>query len=173
MLQAGGTDVRGLVYAILELADRARYAPAALDALKLPSQVSEHPANVIRSMSRCFQSDIEDKSWYHDRAMWREYLTMLAYHRFNRFSLCFGLGYDFPRGVTDSYFFFAYPFLLDVPGFKVRAAGLPDAERDRNLETLRLSRKKRPHAGSIFNSDSGHTSTSSRRVPTSTIGWRG
>src|SRR4029077_18252302 len=33
---------------------------------------------------------------------------------------------------------FAYPFLLDVPGFKVRAAHLPDAERDRNLETLRF-----------------------------------
>ena len=138
VVQAGGTDIRGLVYAVLELADRVRYAPVALDALKLAAQVSERPANTIRSMSRCFQSDVEDKSWYHDRAMWREYLTMLAYHRFNRFSLCLGLAYDFPRDVTDSYFFFAYPFLLDVPGFKVRAVGLPDAERDKNLETLRF-----------------------------------
>ena len=138
VVQAGGTDVRGLVYAVLELADRVRYAPVALDALKLAAQVSERPANTIRSMSRCFQSDVEDKSWYHDRAMWREYLTMLACHRFNRFSLCFGLGYDFPRGVTDSYLYFAYPFLLDVPGFKVQAVGLPDAERDKNLETLRF-----------------------------------
>src|SRR5579871_4238528 len=47
VVQAGGTDVRGLVYAVLELADRVRYAPAALDALKLPAQVSERPANVI------------------------------------------------------------------------------------------------------------------------------
>ncbi len=138
VVQAGGTDVRGLVYAVLELADRVRYAPVALDALQLAAQVSERPANTIRSMSRCFQSDVEDKSWYHDRAMWREYLTMLAYHRFNRFSLCFGLGYDFPRDVTDSYLYFAYPFLLDVPEFKVRAVGLPDAERDKNLETLRF-----------------------------------
>ena len=138
VVEAGGTDVRGLVYAILELADRARYLPAALDALKLPAQVSDRPANTIRSMSRCFQSDVEDKSWYHDREMWHEYLTMLAYHRFNRFNLSLGLAYDFPRGVTDSYFFFAYPFLLDVPGFKVRASGLPDAERERNLDTLRF-----------------------------------
>jgi hypothetical protein len=138
VLQAGGTDIRGLVYAVLELADRVRYAPAAFDALRLPAQVSERPANAIRSMSRCFQSDVEDLGWYHDRAMWREYLTMLAYHRFNRFNLCLGLAYDFPRGVTDSYFFFPYPFLLDVPGFKVRATGLPDSERDRNLETLRF-----------------------------------
>ncbi len=34
VLQAGGTDVRGLVFAVLELADRVRYAPSPLDALK-------------------------------------------------------------------------------------------------------------------------------------------
>ena len=138
VVQCGGTDVRGLVYAILELADRVRYASAPFDALRIPTPVSERPANTIRSMSRCFQSDVEDKPWYHDRPMWREYLTMLASHRFNRFNLCLGLAYDFPRNVTDSYFYFAYPFLLDVPGFKVRAAGLSEAERDNNLETLRF-----------------------------------
>ena len=40
--------------------------------------------------------------------------------------------------VTESYFFFAYPFLVSVPGYNVRAVGLPDAERDRNLEMLRF-----------------------------------
>src|ERR1041385_574056 len=79
VVQTGGTDVPGLVYSILELADRVRYAPAVVDALTLTSPVSERPANKIRSMSRCFQSDVEDKGWYHDRTMWREYLTMLAY----------------------------------------------------------------------------------------------
>ena len=138
VLQAGSTDVRGMVYAVLELADRVRYSPAVADAFQLAEPVSEKPANTIRSISRCFQSDVEDKGWYHDRDHWREYLTMLAYHRFNRFSLSFGLGYDFPRDVTDSYFYFAYPFLVDVPGIKVRAVGLPDAERDKNLETLRF-----------------------------------
>jgi hypothetical protein len=39
--------------------------------------------------------------------------------------------------VTDSYLLFLYPFLLDVPGYRVRATNLPDAERDRNLEMLR------------------------------------
>ena len=33
---------------------------------------------------------------------------------------------------------FPYPFLLAVPGYNVRATNLPDAERDRNLETLRF-----------------------------------
>jgi hypothetical protein len=58
--------------------------------------------------------------------------------RFNRFSLTLGLGYNFPRNVRDAYFYFAYPFLLSVPDYDVRVAGLPDAERDRNLRTLRF-----------------------------------
>ena len=85
-----------------------------------------------------FVSDVEDKPWYNDREMWPAYLTMLATQRFNRFSLALGVGYDFLREVTDAYFLFAYPFLLSVPGYNVRAANLPDAERDRNLEMLKF-----------------------------------
>jgi hypothetical protein len=40
--------------------------------------------------------------------------------------------------VTDAYFLFAYPFLLDVPGYKVQAAPLPDSERDANLKMLQF-----------------------------------
>ncbi len=70
--------------------------------------------------------------------MWPAYFSMLAENRFNRFHLAFGIGYDFLRQVTDAYGLFLYPFLLDVPGYKVRAVNLPDAEPARNLETLRF-----------------------------------
>ncbi len=63
---------------------------------------------------------------------------MLAAHRFNRFNLTFGLAYDFTTDIRDCYFHFAYPFLVSVPGYDVRAVPLPDAERDRNLEMLRF-----------------------------------
>jgi hypothetical protein len=95
------------------------------------------PANAVRSIQRLFVSEVEDKPWFYDREMWPRYLAMLAENRFSRFNLSFGIGYDFLRGVTDAYALFAYPFFLDVPGYKVRAANLPDAERDRNLATLR------------------------------------
>src|SRR6516164_5516727 len=98
---------------------------------------TERPANQIRSVTRLFTSDVEDKSWFHDRSFWPPYLTMLATERFNRFSLTLGLGYDFTRGLRDTYLHFAYPFLVAVPGYQVRAAGLPDAERDQNLAMLR------------------------------------
>jgi hypothetical protein len=125
---------RGLVYALLELADRARHG-ASLD---VPQTIAERPANPVRSIARLFVSDVEDKPWFNDRDMWPHYLTMLATQRFNRFNLSVGIGYDFLREVTDAYLLFAYPFLLSVPGYNVRARNLPDAERDRNLEMLQF-----------------------------------
>ena len=138
VLLAWGFDPRGLSYALLELADRVRHAAEPSAALALPKAVTERPANVIRSVTRLFTSDIEDKPWYNDREMWPRYLSMLATQRFNRFNLSFGIGYDFLRNVTDGYFLFAYPFLLAVPGYNVRVSNLPAAERDRNLEMLRF-----------------------------------
>lgn len=138
VLLASGTDVRGTVYAALEVADRVRYAADPAAALNPQKPLAEKPANEIRSIARCFESDVEDKGWFHDRAMWREYLSMLAAQRYNRFSLTLGLGYNFPRNVTDVYFYFAYPFLVRVPGYDVRVVPLPGKERDANLETLRF-----------------------------------
>ena len=113
-------------------------AGALAGAPALPQSAAHQPANAIRAVQRLFTSEVEDKPWFYDREMWRHYLAMLAKNRFNRFHLCLGLGYDFLREVTDAYFLFAYPFFLSVPGYRVRAVNLPDAERDRNLETLRF-----------------------------------
>jgi hypothetical protein len=135
---ACGRDQRGLTYALLELADRVRNANDPLAALAVRTPTTERPANVVRSVTRLFTSSVEDTSWFNDRDMWHEYLSLLATQRFNRFSLAFGIGYDFLTNVTDAYFLFAYPFLLSVPGYDVRVPQLPDAERDRNLEMLRF-----------------------------------
>jgi len=132
-----GYDSRGLVYALLELADRVNNEVQPLSALHISKPIIERPANEIRSLNRLFTSDLEDKPWYNDKVMWPEYLTMLATQRFNRFNLSFGIGYDFLTNVTDSYFLFAYPFLLTVEGYNVHVPQLPDAERDRNLEMLK------------------------------------
>ena len=69
---------------------------------------------------------------------WTEYLTMLVSNRVNRFSLTFGMQYNYPMEVSDVYLYFAYPFLPDVPSYDVRARGLPDEERDRNLASLKF-----------------------------------
>jgi hypothetical protein len=136
LLLTYGQDERGLVYALLELADRVWHSEQPLAALNVQKPIIEQPANSIRSLNRLFVSDVEDKPWYNDREMWPQYLTMLATQRFNRFNLSFGIGYDFLQKVTDAYFLFAYPFLFSVPGYHVRVPQLPDTERDSNLAML-------------------------------------
>ena len=133
-----GSDARGLVYALLELADKARHPLGSGGPFYIGLPVVERPANEVRSVMRQFTSEPLDKPWFYDREMWRHYLTMLATERFNRFHLAFGFGYDSLGQVSDSYLLFAYPFLLGVPGYNVRASNLPDEERDRNLEALRF-----------------------------------
>jgi len=138
VLLASGSDGRGLVYALLELADRVKFAADPATMLQDIKPVSERPANAVRSVGRAFASNVEDIPWFNDRNFWPSYLTLLATQRFNRFNLAFGLAYDFTTDIRDCYFHFAYPFLLSVPGYHVRAVPLPDAERDGNLAMLRF-----------------------------------
>jgi hypothetical protein len=136
-LLACGHDARGLVFALTEVADVVANAPNAMTGLTAIETKAEQPANQVRSMTRLFCSEPEDKPWYNDREMWPQYFDMLVSQRFNRFNLAFGIGYDFIRKVTDAYFLFTYPFLLKVPGYNVRVPQLADAERERNLEMLK------------------------------------
>ncbi|MFI5070661.1 MAG: twin-arginine translocation signal domain-containing protein [Terriglobales bacterium] len=146
MLLACGSDARGLMYAVLELADRIKYSDNPIQALKTQGPIAEQPFNQVRSVARLFVSDVEDKPWFYNREMWPAYFSMLASQRFNRFHLALGIGYDSLQSVADAYFLFAYPFLLSVPGYGVRAANLPEAERDQNLETLQfISREAVAH----------------------------
>jgi len=146
VITAAGSDARGLTYALLELADRARHGMP----LDIPKPVAEQPANAVRSVMRQFTSEALDKPWFYDREGWQQYLTMLAANRFNRLHLGFGLGYDFLQQVADSYFLFLYPFLVKVPGYQVRVSNLPDAERDRNLDTLRFISEQTARRGLDF-----------------------
>lgn len=110
-------NARGLVYGLLELAERVAFGADPISALQVNDVVIESPANEIRCVSRYFCSEIEDKPWYYDKEFWPRYLDMLVACRFDRFCLAYGLEYDFPRGVTDDYLHLPYPYLVDVPGY--------------------------------------------------------
>ncbi len=144
------TGQRGFVYGLLELAERVQFNSDPATGLHLVEAIEEHPANEVRSVSRLFCSEVEDKPWYYDKDFWRRYLDVLGASRFNRFNFTFGLGYDFPRGVTGDYFHFPYPYLVDVPGYDVRVVRLTNEageqnlppfsaeEREKNLQMLRF-----------------------------------
>lgn len=150
VLMVSGADIRGLVYGILELADRITYSDNPIAMFQEIDNSIEQPVNSIRSMARLFVSDIEDKSWFYDKAFWESYLSMLMTQRFNRFSLTLGLGYDSPKEVLDSYFIFAYPYLVSVPGYNVKVKELPEGERERNLEMLQFISSEAARRGLHF-----------------------
>jgi hypothetical protein len=152
-LLVSGFGPRGYIYWLLELAERIRFAPDPEAGLHFTQIVSEEPANEVRAIGRYFCSELEDKPWYYDKDFWREYLDVLIASRFNRFTLAYGLEYDFPRGVTDDYLHFPYPYLVEVQGYThvqvLQLASpegnrlpspmpLPASEREKNMEMLRF-----------------------------------
>ncbi|PVE98184.1 hypothetical protein DC434_01595 [Microbacterium sp. TPD7012] len=146
------TDHRGYAYALVELSERIR--SQGLSALDGWRDVGS-PAVSVRGIQRNFSSVHEDLPWFHDRAFWTEYLDHLASQRFNRFHLAFGMQYNYgtgweSRAATDNYLVFAYPFLTAVPGFDVRAAGVDDVERQRNLESLAHIARETTRRGMSF-----------------------
>lgn len=132
--------MRGYAYAVLELAERVQFGGDPVKSLQLTNVVEERPSNETRSVSRYFCNELEDKPWYYDKEFWSGYLDHLVASRFNRFTLGFGLEYDFPRGVTDDYFHFVYPYLVDVPGYlQVRVMQLAAADGTRLVAHRPLS----------------------------------
>lgn len=140
VLVAAGADSRGLMYAILELADRVKYAADPIADLQTIDRIIEKSLNPVRSIKRVFSSEIEDKPWFYDESFWLEYLTELTTQRLNKFNLTLGMGIDngHDPDLSDNYFCFAYPFFVDVPGYDVKAKRLPVKERELNLKMLRF-----------------------------------
>ncbi|MBV9548064.1 MAG: hypothetical protein JO256_00140 [Alphaproteobacteria bacterium] len=139
-IAVSAADPRGFVYALLELAERAKFGSDPRAALTIARAETAAPATRIRSITRVFSDEPHDKPWLWDRAFWPAYLDLMAASRFNRFALTLGLAYDFPTGVTGDYLHFAYPYLVSVPGYPdVRVEPLlPPGEQQKNWDALRF-----------------------------------
>ncbi|SDT34275.1 hypothetical protein [Microlunatus soli] len=138
LLVSGGDDV-GVAYGLAEVADRARFATDPSAALASIGAEEFAPRTPVRGMLRTFSSDALDLPWFRSEDFWSQYLDELATHRINRFQLALGMQYNFSHdlNVVDNYFCLAYPFLIDVPGYDVRVAGVDENERAANLAALR------------------------------------
>ncbi len=131
----------GISHALTDLAQAVRFGTEPEAALTSLAGRAETPAVPVRSIARSFSSVDEDLPWFRDKAFWTEYLDWLALCRFSRFHLALGMQYNYgadPHGATDNYLCFAYPFLLDVDGWEVRAEGVDAAEQQANLEALQF-----------------------------------
>ena len=129
LLVSGGDD-RGLMYALLDIADRVGWADDAKRPLSEVHDVDEAPAVAERALSKYTMHARHFESTFHDEAYWAGYLDMLARNRFNTFALLFA--YE-----NGGYFAPPYPYFFNVEGFDdVRVVGLTAQQQKRNLDSL-------------------------------------
>jgi hypothetical protein len=146
-----GRDIRGVCYALTEIADRLNFEGFSQLDIDLPC--IQQPSARVRSIARLFCSEEEDMPWFIDRQFWAEYLDMLAVNRINRFNLTLGMGYNYPyhnNYISDVYFYFPYPFLLEMPNYPVAVKELSTNEINFNLETLKFIAKETTRRGIDF-----------------------
>jgi len=116
-------DERGAMYALLEAADQIRQESKI-------TPTSGHPATLLRGIRVFLHNKDQEESWYFSREYWDSYFGMLARNRFNRFNLVFAH--------QTNYLAPPYPYLVRLPDFpEIVVPGLSDADRERNLSTLR------------------------------------
>jgi dienelactone hydrolase len=129
-LLVSGADDRGLMYALLDLADRVGWAADPNNPLSEVRDVTEKPYVAERGVSIYTMQQADFEARFFNEDYWARYFDMLARDRFNTFVLIFG--YE-----NAGYFAPAYPYFFDVEGFPdVRVAGLTKEQQQRNLRTL-------------------------------------
>ncbi|HUZ18320.1 MAG TPA: hypothetical protein VMV68_08020, partial [Spirochaetia bacterium] len=125
-LVIAGTDEKGLMYGLVEAADRVEaQGLAGLDSFH---DEVEYPEHRIRGVYQFVMGHL-DRTWYDSEDFWRYYFARLARNRFNRFVLV--LGFD------TGYLSPPYPFFVETAKFPgVRAAGLSSDDVKRNVGHL-------------------------------------
>ncbi|HWB82722.1 MAG TPA: hypothetical protein VG675_01195 [Bryobacteraceae bacterium] len=125
-----GADDAGLMYALLDTADRVGWAADPLNPLSEIRDVSESPDVEQRGVTIFTMQQAQFENRLHDEQYWAAYFDTLARDRFNTFQVLFA--YE-----MDGYMCPAYPYFIDVAGFpNVRVPGLSHEQQQRNLADL-------------------------------------
>ncbi len=129
-LLVAGADDRGLMYALLDVAERIGWAEDPKNPLSEVRNAEEKPAVAERALSIYTMHQGNFESYFYDEAYWARYLDMLAANRFNTFALLFG--YE-----NWGYFSPPYPYFFDVDEFPdVKVVGITEDKQRKNLQAL-------------------------------------
>jgi hypothetical protein len=127
-----GFDNTGLMYGLLEVADRISWSTDGKSPMSEVKEITEKPDVSERAISIYTMNRAYWESRFYDKAYWARYLDMLAQNRFNSLVVIFG--YENGGFLAPS-----YPYFFDVEGFPdVQMGGITPKEQQRNLETLNL-----------------------------------
>jgi hypothetical protein len=130
VLLVTGADPRGLMYALLDVAERVGWAPSVEQPFSEVHDTQEKPFAPERALSIYTMHRAYWESRFYDEAYWARYFDTLAQNRFNSFVLIFG--YE-----NGGFLAPAYPYFFDVPEFPdVRMVGITPEQQQRNLAAL-------------------------------------
>lgn len=131
LLILSGSDDRGLMYALLEASNQIKFSSKGTGVFDAIEEISESPRVPVRSMVLFLHNKENEREWYYSREYWEEYFGMLAADRWNTFNLVFSH--------QTPYLAPMYPFHVMVDKYPgIRADGLSDSQREKNLEMLRF-----------------------------------
>ena len=138
-----GADARGLMYSLLDAAERVAVAGDPADLLGAIREIEERPTVRDRALSVYTMNRGYWESRFYNEDYWTRYFDTLAASRFNRFLIIFG--YE-----NGGFLAPPYPYFFDTPGFPgVRMVGLTPEQQRRNLAALNrlieLAQRARHH----------------------------
>ena len=127
---AAGADERGLMYALLDVADRVGWAKPGAGPFSEVRDALEKPFTPERALSIYTFNRAYWESRLYDEAYWARYLDVLAQNRFNSLVVIFG--YE-----NGGFLAPCYPYFFDVEDFPdVRMVGITPQQQRRNLTAL-------------------------------------
>ncbi|MEO8885965.1 MAG: hypothetical protein ABI367_07870 [Mucilaginibacter sp.] len=122
-----GFDDTGIMYAILDVADKVHYAGSKNDPFIALKTITEKPAIPERAVFIYTMNRAYWESRFYNEAYWTRYLDMLAKDRFNMLTVIFG--YE-----NGGFLAPPYPYFFDVDGFPgVKMKGMTPQQQQRNL----------------------------------------
>ncbi len=125
-----GFDDRGLMYALLDVANRIGWSGSGESVLSKVKEKTEKPDVRDRAISVYTFNRSYWESRFYDEAYWERYLDLMADSRLNSLVVIFG--YEIDGFVAP-----AYPYFFDVEGFpEIGMPGVSPEEQQRNLDAL-------------------------------------
>lgn len=125
-----GFDDRGLMYALLDVADRVSWSNDPDDPLIEIEEIAESPDVTTRAISLYTMNHTYWESRFYDEAYWVRYMDMLAKNRFNSMVVIFG--YE-----NGGFLAPCYPYFFNVEGYPdIRMGNVSKVEQQRNLAAL-------------------------------------
>ncbi|HEY0056583.1 MAG TPA: hypothetical protein VGB63_14610 [Pedobacter sp.] len=122
-----GFDNRGLMYGLLEVANRIEWSNDRKFPMSEVKEMSDKPDVKERAISIYTMNRAYWESRLYNKNYWEKYLDMLAQNRFNSLVVIFG--YE-----NGGFLAPPYPYFFDVEGYpEVKMTGISPAEQKRNL----------------------------------------